>query len=86
MKNLNGRPADLNELAHAWAETLDKGEGDIPALIKHLPDPEQAQKNAVFLNSFTDLHRRLISTQYSMRCSRAAMPTQFWPRMVQASF
>jgi hypothetical protein len=57
IKNLNGRPADLNELAHAWAETLDKSEGDIPPLIKHLPDPGQAQKNAVYLNSFADLHR-----------------------------
>ena len=57
VKSLNGRPADLNELAHAWAENLDKGEGDIPPLIKHLPNPEQAQKNAVYLNSFTDLHR-----------------------------
>jgi hypothetical protein len=57
IKNLNARPADLNELAHAWAETLDKGEGDIPALIKHLPNPEQAEKNAVYLNSFADLHR-----------------------------
>jgi len=57
IKNLNGRPADLNELAHAWSETLDKGEGDIPPLIKHLPTPEQAQKNAVYLNSFTDLKK-----------------------------
>jgi len=57
IKNLTGKPTDLNELAHAWAETLDKGEGDIPPLIKHLPDPGQAQKNAVYLNSFGDLHR-----------------------------
>jgi len=57
IKNLNERPADLNELALAWAETLDKGEGDIPPLIKHLPDPGQTQKNAVYLNSFADLHR-----------------------------
>jgi hypothetical protein len=57
VKNVNGRPADLNELAHASAESLDKGEGDIPVLIKHLPNSVDAQKNAVFLNSFTDLHR-----------------------------
>ena len=57
LKTQNAKPADLNELAHAWSETLDKGEGDIPPLIKHLPDPEQAQKNAVYLNSFADLHR-----------------------------
>src|SRR6185369_16991554 len=57
VKHLGGPPADLNELAHAWSETLDKGEGDIPPLIKHLPDPGQAQKNAVYLNSFTDLQK-----------------------------
>jgi len=57
LKTQNAKPADLNELAHAWAESLDKGEGDIPPLIKHLPDPGQAQKNAVYLNSFADLHR-----------------------------
>lgn len=55
VKNLNGRPADLNELAHVWIESLAKGEGDIPPLVKHLPNPEQAQKNAVYLNSFADL-------------------------------
>lgn len=36
---------------------LDKGEGEIPALIKHFPNPEQAQKNAIYLNSFDDLDR-----------------------------
>lgn len=57
VKNLNGRPADLTELANTWSESFDKGDGDIPPLIKHLPNPEQAQKNAVYLNSFADLHR-----------------------------
>lgn len=57
IKNVNGRAADLNQFAHVWSESLDKGEADIPALIKHLPDPNEAQKNAVFLTSFTDLHR-----------------------------
>ena len=49
-------PEGLRELAHALSETLDKGENDIPALIKHLPKPEEAQKNAVFLNSFENLN------------------------------
>jgi hypothetical protein len=57
VKNVAQRPADLKELANAWAASLDKGEGEIPPLIKHLPNPEQAQKNAVYLNSFADLHR-----------------------------
>jgi hypothetical protein len=57
LKTQNAKPADLNELAHAWSESLDKGEGDIPPLIKHLPNPDQAKKNAVYLTSFTDLRR-----------------------------
>ena len=47
--------ASLNALAQSLSDTLDKGEGDIPVLIKHLPDPEQAQKNAVFLSTFNSL-------------------------------
>ncbi len=54
---LKGQPAELNELAHAWSNLLDKGENDIPALIKHLPKPAEAQKNAVYLNSFDNLQR-----------------------------
>ena len=30
-------------------------EDDIPVLVKHLPPPEEAQKNAVYLNNFSDL-------------------------------
>lgn len=44
-----------DELARVLSETLDKGEGEIPVLIKHLPDPEEAQKNAVYLNSIDTL-------------------------------
>jgi len=57
IKNLQGSPANLNELAQSLSDTLDKGEGDIPVLIKHLPEPEQAQKSAVYLNTFADLNR-----------------------------
>ena len=35
---------------------LDRGEGDIPALIKHLPNWEQAQQTAVYLNRFVSLN------------------------------
>lgn len=45
----------LVTLAQALSETLDKGEADIPVLIKHLPNPDEAQKTAVFLHSFADL-------------------------------
>lgn len=57
IRNLGERPVDLNGFANAWAESIDKGEGDIPVLIKHLPSPEEGQKQAVYLNSFADLHR-----------------------------
>lgn len=57
IKNESKRPVDLNELAHAWSEIFDRGEGDIPVLIKHLPEPDQARKNAAFLTSFYDLDR-----------------------------
>jgi hypothetical protein len=57
VKNVNGQPADLTELANAYAAAIDKGEGEIPVLIKHLPSPEEAQKSAIYLNSFADLRR-----------------------------
>jgi hypothetical protein len=57
IKNSSGRAVDLNELAHAWSEAVNKGEGDIPVLIKHLPSPNEAQKTAVYLSSFFDLQR-----------------------------
>ncbi|HEX6043963.1 MAG TPA: hypothetical protein VFZ22_05695 [Pyrinomonadaceae bacterium] len=52
------RDADASSLAAAAQEvsaTLDKGEADIPVLIKHLPNPDEAQKTAVFLHSFENL-------------------------------
>jgi len=57
IKNLKGNPASLIELAQKLSDKFDKGEGDIPVLIKHLPSPEEGQKNAVYLNSFADLNR-----------------------------
>ena len=38
-------------------DTLDRGENDIPALIKHLPNPDEAQKTAAFLHNFSDLNQ-----------------------------
>lgn len=55
---LKGANADsIKGCAQITSDSLDKGEGDIPALLKHLPNPEDAQKTAVFLNSFTDLNK-----------------------------
>jgi hypothetical protein len=48
--------AVLEEFAAGLSQTLDKGEGDVPVLVKHLPKPEESQKNAIYLNSFSDLN------------------------------
>jgi hypothetical protein len=45
----------IAELAKSLSETLDNGEGDIPVLLKHLPDPDEAQRNAIYLNSIDTL-------------------------------
>lgn len=56
----NAKPTNdpsVSACAKQLADGLDKGEGDIPALIKHLPSPEEAQKRAIYLNSFADLNK-----------------------------
>lgn len=57
IRSVKNSSINLKELAQNLSDTLDKGEGDIPALVKHLPDPGNAFKNAVYLNSFADLSR-----------------------------
>jgi hypothetical protein len=47
--------ATRTALAQSLSVTLDKGDGETPVLLKHLPNPDEAQKNAVFLNSFSTL-------------------------------
>lgn len=47
--NLTPNASGLEPLAKALAETIDKGQADIPALVKHLPMPDQSQKVATFL-------------------------------------
>jgi len=42
-------------LAKSIADTIDKGEADIPALVKHLPNPDQSIKTAAFFPRFTTL-------------------------------
>ena len=49
-------PATLEAFAAALSEMLDKGEGDIPVLIKHLPNADEGRKNAIYLNSFSHLN------------------------------
>lgn len=55
--NVKGDAANLAALATEVSNSLDKGEADIPVLLKHLPNSEEAQKNAIFLHSFADLNK-----------------------------
>jgi len=43
----------VRDLAQELSQLLDKGEGEIPPLVKHLPNWEENQKRAVFLNRFS---------------------------------
>src|SRR6266436_6696590 len=45
----NGKNSDrVKALTREFAETLDGGEGEVPVLVKHLPNFETAQHSAVF--------------------------------------
>jgi hypothetical protein len=46
------RVEDGIALARAIADRIDKGEGDIPPLVKHLPDPEKSESSAVYFSKF----------------------------------
>lgn len=45
----------LFAFATAFANRLQKGEGDVPILVKHVPDWEHAQENALYHAGFTSL-------------------------------
>ncbi len=45
----------LVEFATAFAAGLEKGEGDVPVLVKHLPQWETAQADAVYFSGFHSL-------------------------------
>ena len=47
----NTRDALISDLG----ATLDNGQGDVPVLIKHVPNFEEAQKTAIYLHNFKDL-------------------------------
>jgi hypothetical protein len=42
------QPDQAVALAHLLAGTLDPGEGDVPVLVKHLPNWDEAQRDAVY--------------------------------------
>jgi hypothetical protein len=49
------QPGGAIDLARLFAGQIDKGDSDIPVLVKHLPDWQKGQKHAVYLSSFTSL-------------------------------
>jgi len=51
--NTNNKSTAPRDLAQAFSQILDKGEGEIPPLVKHLPNWEENQKHAIFLNRFS---------------------------------
>ena len=51
--NVKGNAA--SELAQNLSDALDKGEGDIPVLIKHLPNADEARKTALFVPAVKDI-------------------------------
>jgi hypothetical protein len=48
-------PGQVIELANLLADQIDAGDGDIPALVRHLPDWQNGQKRSLFLSSFQSL-------------------------------
>ena len=48
----------LMNFAKALSESIDRGEGEIPVLVKHLPDWENASRNAVYVVSVEQLKRK----------------------------
>lgn len=56
-RKANPRADGLAAFARAFAETLDRGENEIPVLIKHLPDWETAQARAAYSVSLKALQQ-----------------------------
>src|SRR6201988_577023 len=54
--------ATRDALVPELAAILDNGEGDIPPLVKHLPNAEEAQKTAVYLHSLSDFSKLSFSS------------------------
>ncbi|HZH31366.1 MAG TPA: DUF6599 family protein [Pyrinomonadaceae bacterium] len=56
-KQAAGDDAALLNFARSFAETLDAGTGEIPVLVKHLPDWETAQDEAAYAVSYEQLQK-----------------------------
>jgi hypothetical protein len=53
--NKRANEQDSLALATELSAALDRGEGEIPVILKHLPEWEQAHKTAIYLNRFKTL-------------------------------
>lgn len=51
--------SNMIALAQSLSEPLEQGDGEIPVLVKHLPNPDEAQKTAVYANSLDTFDRLL---------------------------
>jgi hypothetical protein len=56
-KQTAGDDAALLSFARSFAETLNAGSGEIPVLVKHLPDWETAQDEAAYAVSYEQLQK-----------------------------
>ena len=56
LRNISADAANFANAGREASTMWDKGEADIPVLIKHLPNPDEAKKTAVFLHTFDDLN------------------------------
>jgi len=50
----------LSDFAKTLAETLDRGEGDIPVLVKHLPNWQEARRQAIYIVSIETLREKFV--------------------------
>src|SRR5205085_5326241 len=56
----NGSADQATELARQLAAQLNAGEGEIPVLVKHLPDWETASRTAVYCVTLDDLRNAVM--------------------------
>jgi hypothetical protein len=54
---VSGSSSEVAAVARALAQNLDAGEGEIPVLVKHLPDWEQVESRALYAVSAAELQK-----------------------------
>jgi hypothetical protein len=68
--NAEGRlpknPATIIELASSFADTLDKGDGEIPVLVKHLPDWQKVMSESLYAVTLPALLKEIAPDQSAL--------------------